>query len=381
MKIVHVCFSGPYIDNWGYQDNLLPQYLSDEGIENYVITGYDVFPSYLSKDKVEEINKKGMRYSIKNVNIIRLRTRKLTTSLMVPYGLKQILNKIKPDVIFHHGVNCTSLFISAHYCKYNSCCRLFVDNHADELNISKNKIWVSFYHKFLLKSTVKLIGKYVVKYYGVSVGRCNFLTKYYGINGEKVDLLPIGADTKASRDISSKKLIREKYGFAADDMIVVSGGKMGISKGTDILINAISDLNLEGRNILLVLFGKFEDRETEEMAEKYKFIKCYGWCDRKNTLELLKLGDIACWPIHHTTLIEDAVSVGTPLILRKTVTTEHLIDGNGFWINSDLSDLIKAFFDNNNIRNNTYRSANSMMTRLSYSSIVQKLISDISANI
>ena len=37
MKIVHFCLSGPYNDNWGYQDNLLPLYQQKLGHDVTVI--------------------------------------------------------------------------------------------------------------------------------------------------------------------------------------------------------------------------------------------------------------------------------------------------------------------------------------------------------
>lgn len=43
-----------------------------------------------------------------------------------------------------------------------------------------------------------------------------------------------------------------------------------------------------------------------------------------NYLIVLKLADVACWPIHYTTLIEDTVSVCTAIIIRKTIISAHL---------------------------------------------------------
>ena len=115
---------------------------------------------------------------------------------------------------------------------------------------------------------------------------------------------------------------------------------MGIDKGTYDLINAIEELGTEHK-IRLVLFGKFEDNETHELAKTKKFVTIHEWCDRIKTLELLKLADVACWPIHHTTLNEDAIAVETPLIIRKTGTTMHLVDGNGMWLKSGNKDELK----------------------------------------
>lgn len=376
MKIVHICISGPYIDGWGYQDNLLPEYLTDHNIDNHIIACSNVFPNYLPKNQIEDIKQKGNHYTFNGITINRIPATKITTTFVIPHGLYNELKNISPDVIFHHGVNSTSLLVASIYAKKNKCI-LLCDNHADTINISKNSIWNYAYHKLLIRYTIKFLCTNIYKFYGVSHGRCNFLQEYYRIPLKKIDFLPIGADTKTSDLIESKNSLRQKYHFQNDDLIVVSGGKMGIGKGTDLLIRAVSDLNKKGRGIKIILFGKFEDKETENLAtENAKFISYQGWCNRQKTLELLKLADIACWPIHHTTLIEDTISVSTPLILRKTSTTEHLIHNNGFWVENNLVDILDKFFSKD-IHNDIHNGCIKMRTKLSYNSVANKLLQDI----
>ena len=219
------------------------------------------------------------------------------------------------------------------------------------------------------------------KFYGVTNSRCDFINKFFGVPNEDIELLPIGADTDLADTIMSKKELRDKYKFSQDEKIVVSGGKMGIDKGTVNLINAIEELGAK-HIIKLILFGKFEDEDTLKLVKSKNFVTFYGWCDRIKTLELLKLADVACWPIHHTTLNEDAIAVETPLIIRKTGTTEHLVEGNGLWIeNGDKEELIKAmglfytmkkeYFDE------ILQSCKKMRERLSYNNICQTIIQTI----
>ena len=54
MRIVHICISAPYIDGWGYQENLLPRYLQKAGTENYVIASMNDFPVYLKPEAKAE---------------------------------------------------------------------------------------------------------------------------------------------------------------------------------------------------------------------------------------------------------------------------------------------------------------------------------------
>lgn len=378
MKILHICISGQYIDGWGYQENLLPDYLNDLGVENSVIAPIDNFPCYVKPAEIAAIRAKGSDYFFDGVRVIRIKTIKITTSLLFTRGLKRLLEDIKPDAIFHHNFNCSSLVVAARYSKRHSI-PLLVDNHADEINMTTNKIWSFVYYRFIIRMICRNYKKELYRTYGVTKSRCDFIEKYYGIPKDSITFLPIGADTKLADTIDSKLSIRSIFGFGSDDMIVVSGGKMGKDKGTDKLIIAINSIVPQFPFLKLVLFGKFEDIQTEELARQSPFVRIEGWCDRKKTLSLLKMADVACWPIHHTTLVEDAISVKTSLVLRKTDTTAHLIEGNGVWLDSSdsagIASAISTIFANQHFKDDAARLA--MVNKLDYKTISRKVLSDI----
>lgn len=377
MKIVHICLASTYIEGWGYQENLLPEYLHKAGSENHIITSNNIFPKYLSKDTKDIIISKGMSYKVNNVFIHKIRGKRISSSVLIPYGLERKLQEIKPDIIFHHGISITTLPIVSKFAKVYKC-KLFVDNHADEINMSKNKLWVLIYYRFLSRIACNIRKDCFTKFYGVTNSRCDFINKYYGVSKDKIELLPIGADTDFADTLNSKDELRKKYGFSLDTNIIITGGKMSRNKGTINLINAIEECDC--KNLRLIMFGKFEDEDTFETAKKKDYITIYNWCDRLKTLELLKLSDIACWPIHHTTLNEDAIAVETPLIIRKTGTTEHLIENNGIWLEkgdkNELKKVIKQFIENITNNKETYTiHCRRMKEKLSYDKIAKTIIS------
>ena len=321
MKVVH--FSSIYIDNWGYQENLLPKYFKVLGHDVSVIT-LNKMPAYIS-DKKDFTN----RYYIDGVEIIRIGTYFfLTFTLFFTKGLYRTLIKQKPDILFHHDVCLTSLLVCVCYKILHPTCKLVVDNHADLINKTKSKFWFQVYYKTILRVLAFISSPFVEKFYGVSLGRCDFLETVYKIKREKIRLLPIGADSLAVDEIfMSNEEIRLKYQIPMNDFIVVSGGKMGSDKGTDILIRAVDELRTTGMKISIVLFGTVKDKQTKILIKDSNSVLNLGWCEREKTLELLKMSNVAVWPIHHTTLIEDSIACNTPLIIRETRTTEHLING------------------------------------------------------
>lgn len=381
MKIAHICISDPYVDNWGYQSNLLPHYLQLEGVENYVVTSANNLPHYLKQEEADAIIAKGTSYDIDDVHIRRIRTRELTTSLLVSYGLDKALESISPDAIFHHNFNCTSLPIAAKYARRHGI-PLMVDNHADEINMTQHRLWIWFYYKFLIRWSCRFHQKQIYKAYGVTHARCDFIRDYYGVNEKKIDFLPIGADVEMSDRIKPKEDLRKQYDFKSDEFIIVSGGKMGTYKGTDHLIQAVEELKVQFPQLCLVLFGSFEDETSKRMAEASDAVNYLGWCDRIKTLELLKMADVACWPIHHTTLIEDAVSVCTPVINRKTGTSEHLIDGNGFWLDSGSVEevkeaLLRMINQTSDQKKEMHNACSKMREAISYQTVAKKIVKDI----
>lgn len=335
MKIIHICINTPFVEGMGYQENMLCKYQSQAGHQVYVI----------SIDFIYDVNGwkhvNAGEYHYENIKIIRLKHHRLTWGMIFPHKLYKTLCRIKPDMIMHHNINCTSLVISEYYCMLNKNCTLIADNHADYINCNNSKIVQFFLYKLLIGGSQKILGRFVDKYYGVSYMRCDFLRQMFDIPTKKIHFLPIGTDVVYANSIENKELLREKYQIPLDSLIIVSGGKMGIAKGTNILISAIEKILKDLPLIKLYLFGKFEDRETEIFAKSKEFVHIVGWCDRKKTLEILKIADIAVWPIHHTTLIEDAISVNTPIIIRKTKTTEHLVKGNGLFLNKGNMDELE----------------------------------------
>ena len=92
MKIVHLCISQSYFDNWGYQENLISSYQADMGHDVCVISTNKIYPNWLKKHEKELILSKGKEYFIDKVRIIRLKAfRPLGTHVVFTYNLYKTL--------------------------------------------------------------------------------------------------------------------------------------------------------------------------------------------------------------------------------------------------------------------------------------------------
>lgn len=349
MRIIHIALN--YIDGWGYQENLLPLYQQTAGHKVTVVSDNQHYKYIHNDTLIEQINSRGNEYAYKGIKIYRIKTHFNTSiSSFLCSGLYDILEREQPDMIFQHDLNTSTLSVAAKYKKRHPDVKLYVDNHADWINESKNRFWHLFFYEFLIPLQIKRLGDTVDNYIGVSPLRCKYLNKVFRVKDSKIKFLPIGCDTAEVDNITdSEEEIRTKYNIPINSFVVVSGGKLDRSKGTLELINACRDL-IPREKMHLILFGKIDD-EVKEKASQYKWITLLGWCNRRETLSLLKISDVACWPWLHTTLIEDSIAAGIPLVVKMSDNVSHFSKEKAgvFMVLGNSEEISKAIIE---IKNN-----------------------------
>jgi len=343
MKIVHITEN--HIDGWGYQENLLPLYQKRAGHDVAVISDNDHLRYIQNPALAREIIGRGREYEWDGIRIYKIKTYLTTTTdALFCRGVYKILEKEKPDVIFHHNVNISTLTVAARYRRRHPRVTLYADNHADWINESKNRLWHFFYCKCLIPLQVGRIGDKVKYYIGVSPLRCRYLEEVYKVPKEKIRFLPIGCDTEQADQVTEERAgLRARFHLPEDAFVVVSGGKMDRSKGTLELKAACEEMRQAGLDLRLVLFGK-RDKELDAAVEGKDWIRCLDWCNRETTMSLLKLADVACWPWLHTTLIEDAVAAGTPIVVKWSDNVSHFVQEKPgvFLQRGDCEELVSA---------------------------------------
>lgn len=366
MKIVHICQY--YNDGYGYQENHLPRYQKKLGHDVKVITSDRM--SYFAGEKQPKIVGPGL-FEDAGVPVERLPIQGEFKGRFVWFkGLKGILQRERPDYIFHHGVLSPSLITCSKYKAKNSSVFLAADNHSD-LNISaRNKLWRLGYYQFLWTNILKSV-KNVDLVFGVSPARCSFAEKYLGIPQSKLRLLPIGADT----DLSNKLLEtnEKRPGPRESGIQMVTGGKWTRAKRLDILLDAVKGLDVE-----LKIFGSIEDDEARERIEKEENVSFLGWQDRAGTIKTLANADLAVWPGQHTTLMEDALATNTPILLRYHGSTSHHIRGNGAYFFSsnpmEIRQLLKILIENPVVLEEMKKRAPAQRDLLSYDQVAKDTI-------
>lgn len=343
MNIVHISPNAPYNEGWGFQENLLPKYHARLGHEVTLVVSNR---GRVNGKTIEE--KTGTFASNGGFQVIRLPYKqyavKALTTVFWKLDVYELLCRLQPDFIFYHGLVSRTIFDVIKYKKQREKqgreCAVVQDNHLD-YNIGcdprtfKQKLLRSYYRMLNRRSQ-----KSVEKVYGVTPWRKLYAEEYFGIDKAKTDVLIMGADDEkidfAHRE-PIRREIRERYGIADRDFLVVTGGKIDEKKKIHLLMEACG--GMEG--VKLLVFGSVSQQlqaEYQRLVEQYDNIISVGWLDAHKVYDYFFAADLVCFPGQHSVLWEQACAAKVPCLFARWPGMEHVDNGG----NSDFVDEITA---------------------------------------
>lgn len=376
MKIVHVCLSGMYTIGWSYQENLLTKYHHSLGYEVTMITSKWV---YGENSKIKKTNK--MMEDDGGVKVVRLNIKndKNINSKFKRYeNLYKTLEFENPDILFIHGCQFLDIKIICQYLKKHNV-TVYVDNHADFSNSATNFVSRYFLHRIVWKYCAQLINPYVTKFYGVLPSRVDFLISEYKLPKEKVELLVMGLDDRLADEIKEKlnfSIEREKIGVKNDEFVIVTGGKIDLSKQQTLsLMKYVNESNM---NIKLLIFGSVVDELVEKfnslLSEKITYL---GWLNQSETIKYCLLSDLAVFPGRHSVIWEQVCGLGIPMVVKDWSGTHHIdMQGNVIFLkkDSDLESTLSKLLNDSEKIKEMKKIANENKQNFYYSSIAMKSI-------
>lgn len=340
MKILHVCLGCFYIDNFSYQENMIPKFHKKMGYDVEILASTLSFDSSGDACNVEAksyINEYGIK--VTRVPYKKGLPQKIGKFFRVYEGVKEEIENIKPDILFIHGCQFCDIRYVVEYAKQYKV-RIYVDNHADFSNSARNWVSKNIMHKVIWKHCAQLILPYVTKFYGVLPARVDFLKDMYNIPQEKVELLVMGADDDMIEEVkreNRRNQLRNQYGIKDTDFLIITGGKIDHAKEQVIqLLEAIRSLNIE--KVKCIVFGSIVDDMKEKILSfcDNENIIYVGWLDNKKTYEYLYASDLAIYPGRHSVLWEQTVGLGIPMITKYWEGTTHIdVGGNVKFIQED----------------------------------------------
>lgn len=384
MKIVHLCLSSVYIDNYSYQENMLPKYHIKMGHDVTVIASLVSFdkkgkPCFLEGESTT-VTKEG--YKVIRIDYKRP-IYKLNKFIRKYNNTYNVLQNENPDLIFIHDFSFMDISKIIKYVSINNNVKIFVDCHTDYINSAQTWVSRNIFHKVIWRYYAKLLSPYVEKFYGVTPLRCDFLREAYNIDASKIELLVMGVDD----DLLSKKnrdVIRHKYseslGFESSDFIIVTGGKIDERKNIHLVMQAVNELKLD--NVKLVVFGTVapEMQELFDILVQSESIIYAGWLNADAIMDYLIFGDLIIFPGTHSVLWEEAVGIGTPCVFKYWEGMTHIdVSGNCDFLYENTVDEIKRivcniFNDKNRYQQMKISAVENGLKKFSYSEIARVAI-------
>ncbi|STA98784.1 glycosyltransferase family 4 protein [Clostridium baratii] len=356
MKVLHICLAAFYIDNYSYQENMLPKYHKKLGYDVSILASLQTFDkngnaSFL-KESNSYINEDGIpvkRIPYKKFMFLTIKKLKHYT------GVYESIKEEKPDIIFIHGCQFSNMNDIKKYVKRNPNTKVFVDNHCDFSNSAKNWFSKNILHKVFWRYSARVIEPYTKKFYGVLPARVKFITDIYKINKNKVELLVMGADDERVEEAYNKEIlsnIRKNYGIKEDDFLIVTGGKIdNFKRQTLLLMEAVN--RIKDKKLKLLVFGSV----TEELQDEIRNlangdnVKYIGWIDSKDSYKYFAAADLVIFPGRHSVFWEQVVGLGKPIVVKYWSGTTHIdLGGNCKFLYQDSSneieDIIKKILYN-----------------------------------
>lgn len=346
MRILHCCLSNFYIDNYGYQENILPKMHKLQGHEVAILASTETFVENSKLGYIEPssyITEYGV--PITRIPYSSLVPHAVAKKIRKYKGVKDMLYSFKPDILFIHGGQFVSMIEIVSYAKKHPNVRIYIDNHADYINSGTNWVSMKVLHGIIYKWAMKLVEPYTQKFYGVLPVRVDFLKEVYNTPADKTELLVLGIDD-SNIDFENRENIRDsvrdRLDIDKESFVIITGGKIDRRKNIHLLMQAINEI--DNHNIKLIVFGKPNDEmkaEIEELSKNNKTTNL-GWITPEEANDYFFASDLACFPGTHSVLWEQAVGLGLPAIFKRWDGIEHIdIDGNCILLDEVTTDTLK----------------------------------------
>lgn len=362
VKIVHVCLCGATTDGFSYQENLLAKYHRKMGYAVTLIASQwinDTSGGLTTTAKTDYRNGD-------DVKVVRIPMLfgTIDTRLKIYPGIISVIEKEAPDILFVHACQFLDIVRIAGFLKRNPNVRCYVDNHADYSNSASGWLSRNVLHRLIWRFCAGRIEPYVRYFYGVMPARVDFLKELYRLPEEKCRLLVMGADDDLAETAGTKESVertRVEHGIAAQDFLIVTGGKIDAWKPqTLLLMKAVQELQVESskaaecqiagrsvdmpRNIRLLVFGSVvkELREQFDALVDGTVVQYLGWQDNEAGYRLLAAADLAVFPGRHSVYWEQTAGQGIPMVVKDWEGTHHVdLGGNVRFLTEDSEEEIR----------------------------------------
>lgn len=356
MRVLHCCLSCFYIDDFGYQENILPELNYEDG------HAVKILASILSYTGSKESLTQPSSYSTKTgIPVVRVGyNRKFPPLFAQKFGIykdKEVYNEIdefNPDVIFFHGTGGFSLRTIIKYKKKNPSVKVYADNHSFNENTAQSRIsrlaYTLFLNPFLRKNV-----KYLERIYYISLSAGSFLRDFKRIPEDKMEFMPLGGIIPNDDEYSKiRSEYRVKSNVSDDEILFVHSGKMTVLKKTKELLHAFSLItNSKFRLLLLGSFAEDTEEEIRHYINNDERIRYLGWQSQEDLRGYLCACDMYLQPGSESATLQNALCCRCPVMIFPSESHKLYLNNNGYFVKntSEMQDSFQRISDDFNLLN------------------------------
>lgn len=351
MRIVHIQLRGPYTDNWGYQENILPRCQMRLGDEVTIIAQNE---KHLETGEIVETTT-GKYVLPDGVKVIRIPYNSFLGSKRLGkklgnYNFLDMLIELKPDIVFVHGIF-TGYVSSKQLVQYktiNPSCVFLADSHEYGFGLGIRNRYYELLLKAIRRYTVNQILSIFNMVFCVTPQCAEFAKDYYKVPENIIDILPLGFDDELC-DITRKNeeriAFRRQHNIDINDIVLIHGGKIIPRRKTEVAIKAVSKLFKMNHKVRLIVFGGISDEMNsirQMLSDNSDSVVYLGHLTQKEYYKAFMASDIALFPGAGSVLWQEAIGCSLPLILCCKDGNEYLDKGGNVYFckDEDIDDIV-----------------------------------------
>ncbi|MCI9318735.1 MAG: glycosyltransferase family 4 protein [Lachnospiraceae bacterium] len=345
MKIMHLCLSCFYIDNFSYQENELPRQNKRDGHDVRIIASTETLMDEDSFfDAGEHLNEDGI--PVKRLPYKKWFPKKVMEKIRAYQGLYQEMETFQPDIIMFHGLAAYDIITAAKYKKANPQITFIADSHEEYGNSARNFISKNILHRIFYRYCLRKAYPYIDQIWGVAWECIDFVREMYGIS-EKVVCKPLGGEIVSdSRYDAMRKEVRSQYQLKDDNIVFIHTGKLQRRKRVPEMLEAFKRSRSE--NMYLFLAGRFEDEDLEREVTPYlgkDHIIYLGWLDAEKLRSFLCASDVYLQLGSKSNTIHNALCNRCTYMVFPHSSYVKIFSENGGYYVRDVEDIEKGIKD------------------------------------
>ena len=309
MKILHIDITGPYTEGATYQENILPA--------EHVKLGHEVvlWASAYEWNNGIRTHVGELRKTMNDGVVLQRLDYKwhfgsyITGKVRDIAGIYERLVDEEPDLIMLHDGQTAIVPEVCRYVRNHHNVRLIADSHTDYLNSGTNWISRKILHGIYYRKYMRMLYDHTDIMYCISPEVKEYISELYGLDKEKMQLLPLGGIIPDDdKYFNTRKNRRDELKITDDMVHFVHSGKLLPEKKTGNLLQAFSKLNND--RVRLTIIGSAQGevlKEIEDYASNDDRINWLGWKSGDELLEYLCSGDIYVLPGDQSATVQSSM--------------------------------------------------------------------------